>query len=246
MLVGDHGIPDNPISVGTEFAKVEKRVAEMTKNWVTVRHSEVKAHKLGVLLGKHKPLILHVSCHIHSHDEMGSVLHLAPAIGTGHPSVMSAAEFVRCLTIHFDDQGGPQLVVLNGCNSATLARALHEEAGIPHVIGTSSMALMDTAAVYFSPEFYTHLIHGRTIKSAFAFAEQAAERHFKERHAEWAQQSQRREEIAPILPPDDPRVLHELLPLGLQPVASKYVLLSRDPRWRAPVVVEDAVLAHTR
>jgi hypothetical protein len=209
----------------------------------------MKARHFSELLTQHKPLILHVSCHMTPHDSLGCVLLFAPSVRTGDISSLSGPEFVELLKIHYMAHGGPELVVLHGCQSDTLAWAVYEKSGIPNVIG-SCRKLMDSIVVYFAPKLYSHLLLGSTIKTAFEFANIAVQKEYDEQQAKSDQRQQMIQQgllsaglgcassLAPAAggcPTDELAHCQAASGTTEDPLVPRpeYVLFSRNVNWRA-------------
>lgn len=117
---------------------------------------------LRALLERHRPHVVHFSCH----GERTEGLVLLDEHGRAAPVPPPALGQLFALLQH-DPRNDVRLVVLNACWSADQAQALAESAGC--AVGMRR-PINDETAIEFAVSFYENLASGKTIRQAFDFA----------------------------------------------------------------------------
>ena len=121
------------------------------------REVSVSIDAFARLLGRWRARVLHISAHATE-----GTLHFVKG---GRQQLVSIA-LVIDLLLAYRRKSLPLLVVLNGCATAEMARRIHQDTGVPFVIGTTA-EINDNIAILFTKQFYASLAQGNSICVAF-------------------------------------------------------------------------------
>ncbi len=150
------------LAVTEEYREVDARIraSDGREEFALEFAPEVRADRLGEVLQRHRPDIVHVSGHGSGDGE----LLLSDASGR---AVSADPERVAAVFGALPPERAVRCVVLNACYSDALAAALVRH--VDCVIGVPS-ALRDKAAIAFAGSFYGSLGYGATVEGAYKLA----------------------------------------------------------------------------
>lgn len=150
------------LAVTEEYREVDARIraSDGREEFALEFAPEVRADRLGEVLQRHRPDIVHVS----GHGSADGELLLSDASGR---AVSADPERVAAVFGALPPERAVRCVVLNACYSDALAAALVRH--VDCVIGVPS-ALRDKAAIAFAGSFYGSLGYGATVEGAYKLA----------------------------------------------------------------------------
>lgn len=158
LFLGANPTNTTRMSLGTEVSSIERRLQmgalrdrfDMQSDWA------VTAGDLTQILLRRQPTIVHFSGH-------GTATGQLILEDDQHKAAPVPAAALTSLFRIFAAKG-VLVVVLNACHSADQAKAIHQY--VPCVVGISD-TIPDHSAQAFSAGFYTGLVHGENIQTAF-------------------------------------------------------------------------------